>query len=140
MAVVFWSPEIVVDERGAFQVTLSAPSNVAMSLMPIASMELIFSGEERSIRVNHTEDVGAELESVRRIDLGHIDLHGKGEDADANDIPAYLRWRPGDAVVFCGTISSNVPCALTVRYLFQWQSQPGCWNEGSIICRSQNSS
>ena len=117
MSVVFWSPEIVVDERGAFQVTLRAPSNVAMSVMPIASMELVFSGEDRSLRVNHTEDVSEDIASVRRIDLGHIDLQGKSQDAEANDIPAYLRWRPGDAVVFCGTISSNVPCALTVRHL-----------------------
>jgi hypothetical protein len=122
VTVVFWSPEVVVGEHVTFQVTLSAPSTVALSVLPIALMELVFSGANRSIRVQHTGDVG-KLETVRKFDLGHVDMHGSGEDSQVGDTSAYLRWRPDDVLVLCGTISSNVTCSLTVCLISSMASQ-----------------
>jgi hypothetical protein len=47
---------------------------------------------------------------IERVDLGDLPLE------NASESEAYLRWEKGSTTVFVGTVSSDVPLALTVWF------------------------
>jgi len=108
-SVIFWSSEAFVDERVAFQLSLTAPSDIVISALPFSSLEIYFSHKEEPLMVYHKTDA-ASTGKVERVDLGDLSLENISESE------AYLRWEKGSTIVFVGTVSSDVPLALTVWF------------------------
>jgi len=103
----FWSSEAFVDERVAFQLSLTAPSDVVISDLPFASLAIYFSHKEGPVVVRHNEDLSSTAK-IQRVDLGNLPLEIAAESE------AYLRWNKGVTMLFTGTVSSDVPLTLTV--------------------------
>jgi len=113
---VFWSPEVKINEPAAFQLTLAAPSNASVSSLPFQSLQIQFSEGNEPIIVQHAgngEDISKDL--VRRIDLGAISTEGE----EHKPIEANLRWAQGSSLLFTGTLSSSTPRAVTVSVFFR---------------------
>ncbi|KAF8161338.1 Gryzun, putative trafficking through golgi-domain-containing protein [Crassisporium funariophilum] len=102
-SVVFWSPEVKVGERAAFQLIMTAPSTVSLASIPFSRLAIHFADKTSPLVVDHA---ASESEStVRRVDLGHATF------SDTEEPPvviADLRWLPGSTMVFTGTISSEI--------------------------------
>jgi hypothetical protein len=108
VSVVFWAAEVVVGERGAFQVTLGAPSRGAdaAGVLPVDMVEVVFA-DGRGLVVRHG---GEEVRGVRKIEVGDI---GVGEEGGV--VEAWLKWGgPGDVVVLCGAVSTGVSGVIKV--------------------------
>jgi len=100
-----------VGEAAAFQLSLTAPSNVDISCLPISSLTIHFTEDFVPLVVRHIASNSVAELPIRRVDLGHVSMHGlEKEDAEAN-----LRWNPGSRVVFAGTMSSDTPMVMNVR-------------------------
>jgi len=109
--VVFWAPEVKVGEAAAFQLSLTAPSTVDISVLPISSLAIHFTEDFTPLIVRHVaSDTGPET-PIRRVDLGHLSALGDKRE----DIQADLRWNLGSKIVFAGTISSDAPTVMNVR-------------------------
>jgi hypothetical protein len=91
----------------AFQLSLTAPSDIAISDLPFASLAIYFSHKEGPVVVHHNE-VLASTAKIQRVDLGDLPLKITGEKE------GYLRWKKGATILFAGTVSSDVPLTLTV--------------------------
>lgn len=119
-AVVFWATDVKVDALAVFQLSLTAPSDVSISDLPITALEIHFSsttGTIPSIVVRHSQSESEEESNkaslVRKVDLGH-GAQGGEEQPQSREVEAELRWRPGATIVFSGTLSSKVPTSLKV--------------------------
>lgn len=103
----FWSSEAFIDERVAFQLSLTAPIDLVISDLPFSSLAIYFSHREEPVVVHHNKD-GMSAAKIQRVDLGDLSL----EIAAESD--GYLRWEKGATILFAGTVSSDVPLTLTV--------------------------
>jgi hypothetical protein len=64
--------------------------------------------------VHHKADA-ASTGKIERVDLGDLPLENTSESE------AYLRWEKGSTIVFVGTVSSDVPLALTVWFALTYR-------------------
>jgi trafficking protein particle complex subunit 11 len=107
-SVVFWTSEVVVEERVTFQFSVTAPSDIAISALPFSSLAIYFAHKEEPVIVYHNAGVPASAK-VQRVDLGDLPLNV------AMECQGYLRWDKSAMIVFAGTVSSDVPITLAVR-------------------------
>jgi hypothetical protein len=108
--VVFWSPEVKVGEAVAFQLSLTAPSNVDISCLPITSLAIHFTEDFAPLIVRHMVSNSVPEALTRRVDLGHVST----ADHKKEEIQTDLRWKPGSKIVFTGTMSSDAPIVMNV--------------------------
>ncbi|KAI0050806.1 hypothetical protein FA95DRAFT_1676484 [Auriscalpium vulgare] len=106
-SIVFWKSEASVNERVAFQVTLTAPRSVELSALSFASLALYFSTTEQPVIIRHSTEPPSSAGTTQKVDLGEI--APGGGDASAN-----LRWEKGAMIIFTGTLSSAMPTTLSV--------------------------
>lgn len=106
-SVVFWSNAVFVEEPVAFQLSLTAPSDVSISSLPFSSLAIYFSHKEEPIIVHHSADA-VDGAKIRRVDLGDLPL------AIATTAQGYLRWEKAATIVFVGKVSSDSPVTLAV--------------------------
>ncbi|KAF7428799.1 hypothetical protein PC9H_008031 [Pleurotus ostreatus] len=128
---VFWLPEVKVDESAAFQLSLSAPSNVDISELPISSLTIHFSGSINPVVIKH--DGGAEegtlSGNIARIDIGTIanqELDSSSE-TDETVVSGHLRWGKGSTLTIAGSILSSAPGTYHVTKLVL-ELQEGSWS------------
>ncbi|KAF5317621.1 hypothetical protein D9758_018225 [Tetrapyrgos nigripes] len=119
-SVVFWSPEVKINEPAAFQLTLTAPSNTKIDSLPFKSLEIQFSEGVEPITFTHVNDDSATKLSVRRIDLGDVATR------EQRTVEANLRWSEGSSVVFTGMISSSIPRTMIITQL-RFLMVDGAW-------------
>ena len=112
-SLVFWSPEVKVDERAVFQLALSAPSDVHMSSLPFTSLAIYFSDDSPPMTVVYkaTED---DSPAVQMVDLGCIEYPIVEHEGESKEIEANLRWQAGGTIVFRGTVTSRSPTVISV--------------------------
>jgi hypothetical protein len=103
----FWSSEAFIDERVAFQLSLTAPIDLVISDLPFSSLAIYFSHREEPVVVHHNKDATSTAK-IQRVDLGDLSLEIAGESE------GYLRWEKGATILFAGTVSSDVPLTVTV--------------------------
>jgi hypothetical protein len=115
--VVFWSPEVKVGEAAAFQLSLTAPSNVDISCLPITSLAIHFSENFAPLIVRHVASNSVPEALTRQVDIGHVSIAEQKKDEAQTD----LRWKPGSKIVFSGTLSSDIPITMNVRSLSSHQ-------------------
>jgi hypothetical protein len=114
--VVFWSSEATVGEPAAFQLSLTAPTHISISGLPITSLAVVFAENIPTIIVRHSASDSDNLAAVRRIDLGHVVASkAAAGPEEMREVQAHLRWQRGATFVFTGTIASEIPRALKVR-------------------------
>ncbi|KAG9221235.1 hypothetical protein CCMSSC00406_0008930 [Pleurotus cornucopiae] len=128
---VFWLPEVKVDESAAFQLSLTAPSNVDISELPISSLTIHFSGSINPVVIKH--DGGAEkgtlAGNIARIDIGTItnqELDSSSE-TDETVLSGHLRWGKGSTLTIAGSILSSAPGSYHVTKLVL-ELQEGSWS------------
>ncbi|KAF7792767.1 hypothetical protein EIP86_003865 [Pleurotus ostreatoroseus] len=127
-SLVFWSPEVKVDERAVFQLALSAPSDVHMSSLPFTSFAIYFSDDSPPMTVVHkaTED---DTPTIQMVDLGHIE-YPIGEHGDeSKEIEANLRWQAGGTIVFRGTVASRSPTVISISKVVLTLKEGSWWIE-----------
>jgi trafficking protein particle complex subunit 11 len=106
-SITFWSNEAFVDERVAFQLSLTAPSDVVLSGLPFTSLAIYFSHKEEPVIVHH--DPSATSAAIfQRVDLGDLPLEISVEREGC------LKWEKGATIMFVGTVASDVPLTMTV--------------------------
>ncbi|TFY76432.1 hypothetical protein EWM64_g7579, partial [Hericium alpestre] len=112
-SVIFWKAEAAVNERVAFQISLTLPSHISLSSLPFTSLAVYFSHREEPVIVHHEKDA-AEL-STQEVDVQRADIGDVSEDAedDTKELLARLRWEKGSTIVLAGTVSSEKPTTLT---------------------------
>ncbi|KAG7449712.1 uncharacterized protein BT62DRAFT_1002032 [Guyanagaster necrorhizus] len=123
--VVFWTHEVKVGQPVAFQVSITAPSDVAICELPFMSLSIRFSDDTLPlVLLQHS---GAEIDEpskVTHINLGHISKTG-------TDVPptlkTNLRWKQDSTLVLSGTFSSEVPTTLKIEELLLTLTE-GTWN------------
>lgn len=129
-SVVFWKPDVRVAEEAAFQISLVAPPDAAISALPIYSISILFSEGYAPIIIHHDASTSIHSEAVQLVPLGQI----QGENPV--EVSVYLRWRPGDQIILTGTLASDVPGVFSVRaflpfYSFtmtnQWRRSRPLW-------------
>lgn len=110
-SLVFWSPEVKVDERAVFQLALSAPSGVYMSSLPFTSLAIYFSDDTPPVTVIHRPS-GVESSIIQQVDLGYIE-YPPAED-EHKEIEANLCWQTGGVLVLRGSVASHTPTTISV--------------------------
>ncbi|KAF8633400.1 hypothetical protein AX17_004571 [Amanita inopinata Kibby_2008] len=111
--VVFWHQEVYVGEPAAFQISLGAPKTVTLASVPFSSLEIYISETDKPIMVRHAEADDTDKTSIaliQKIDLGDIN-HSK---ENPGEVEANLRWKPGNVLIFCGTLRSDNPTSIRV--------------------------
>ncbi|KAN0130166.1 Gryzun, putative trafficking through Golgi domain containing protein [Lactarius tabidus] len=107
-SVVFWWSRAFVEERVAFQLSLTAPGDVSISDLPFSSVAIYFSHKEEPVVVHHNADaVGGA--TIQRVDLGDLPL------GIATTAQGCLRWEQAATIVFVGNVSSEVPATLAIE-------------------------
>lgn len=91
----------------AFQLSLTAPSDLVISGLPFSSLAIYFSHREEPVVVYHIKDA-TPAAKIQRVDLGDLSPEIAAESE------GYLRWEKGATILFAGTVSSDVPLTLTV--------------------------
>ena len=107
--VVFWSSEVKVGEEVAFQISVTAPSNIDLSALPMSSLAIQFTNDIPPVLVQHMASNSDVTTGIRRVDLGHI-----SDDNEVKHVTADLRWAPGSKIIFAGTMSSESPMTMKV--------------------------
>ncbi|KAI9441462.1 Foie gras liver health family 1-domain-containing protein [Lactarius indigo] len=107
-SVVFWSSGAFVEERVAFQLSLTAPGDVSISALPFSSLAIYFSHKEEPVIVYHNADA-VDGAKIQRVDLGDLPLE------IATTVQGYLRWEKAATIVFVGNVSSDVPVILAIE-------------------------
>lgn len=111
-SVVFWRPEVSIDEAAPFQITAVAPDDLSLSGLPITAVRIQFDGDKwPTIVVGHV-DKETEAPHVQSINLGQIST--LSESTGSNQPEADLRWPIGATKVFFGTLVSNSAIVLRV--------------------------
>jgi hypothetical protein len=103
----FWSSEAFIDERVAFQLSLTTPIDLVISDHPFSSLAIYFSHREEPVVVHHNKDATSTAK-IWRVDLGDLSLEIAAESE------GHLRWGKGATILFAGTVSSDVPLTVTV--------------------------
>ncbi|KAI0090763.1 Gryzun, putative trafficking through golgi-domain-containing protein [Irpex rosettiformis] len=110
-SVIFWSPEVKVDERAAYQITLAVPSHVHISSLPFTSAAVYITEDAAPIIVRHA-DAKSSGDHVQEIRLGHSDYDALSEEHPV--VEANLRWPPGSSIIFTGSLSSARPTTISI--------------------------
>lgn len=113
-SVIFWSPEVKVDEKAVYQITLATPPRVHISSLPFTSLAVYIKEDFPPITVRHVESESP-AGLVQEIRLGHLDYNSP--PAESPVVEANLRWRPGSSVVLNGSLSSAQPTTISVSAL-----------------------
>ena len=108
--VVFWSSEVKVGEEVAFQISVTAPSNIDLSALPMSSLAIQFTNDIPPVLVQHMASNSDVTTGIRRVDLGHI----SDDNEEVEHVTADLRWAPGSKIIFAGTMSSESPMTMKV--------------------------
>jgi hypothetical protein len=105
------SSEAFIDERVAFQLSLTALSDVVISALPFSSLAIYFSHKEQPIIVHH--DASATSASkFQRVDLGDLPLKIAAEREGC------LRWEKGATILFVGSllfITENISISINLE-------------------------
>ena len=91
----------------AFQLSLTAPSDVVLSGLHFSSLAIYFSHKEEPVVVHHDPSAKSAAE-FQRVDLGDLPLEISAEREGC------LKWEKGATILFVGTVSSDVPLTMTV--------------------------
>ncbi|KAI0061971.1 hypothetical protein BV25DRAFT_1805032 [Artomyces pyxidatus] len=108
--IVFWASEATVKQRVAFQISLTAPPNTAISALPFATLAVYVSIYEKPVVIRHSVDIPLGS-PVSRVDLG--DLSSNAQD-DVPEVEGCLRWEKGAKTVITGTLTADFPTTLKV--------------------------
>lgn len=110
---VFWLPEVRVGDEVAFQLSLSAPSDISIVALPITSLTIHFT-DFAPLVVRHK--VGSEEHSprVQLVNVGHIHL----AEAAPNEVIADLRWAVSGKAIFAGTVVLDKPGIIKVYTIY----------------------
>jgi hypothetical protein len=106
-SITFWSSKAFVDERVAFQLSLTAPSDVVLSGLPFSSLAIYFSHKEEPVVVHH-DPSATSAANFQRVDLGDLPLEISVEREGC------LKWEKGGTILFVGTVASDVPLTMTI--------------------------
>ncbi|KAF8918186.1 Gryzun, putative trafficking through golgi-domain-containing protein [Mucidula mucida] len=107
--VVFWQTEVKVGESAAFQMTITAPEDVAISDLPFTSLTITFAGTYGPVTLQHVDGESSNI-SNRYLSLGTISEEPK-------TLETSLRWQQGSSLILSGTMVSHVPTTLRVEDL-----------------------
>ncbi len=107
--VVFWQTEVKVGESAAFQMTITAPEDVAISDLPFMSLTITFAGTYGPVTLQHVDGESSNI-SNRYLSLGTISEEPK-------TLETSLRWQQGSSLILSGTMVSHVPTTLRVEEL-----------------------
>ncbi|KAA1470414.1 hypothetical protein DENSPDRAFT_849542 [Dentipellis sp. KUC8613] len=127
-SVIFWKSTASVNERIAFQISISVPPDVSLSSLPFSSLAIYFSHRTEPVMIYQSTDApSAEIEGgVQCLDLGEVLADAEsgsssasgseeGEESEKDEgLVANLRWGKGSTVVFTGTVASEVPTTLQI--------------------------
>lgn len=91
----------------AFQLSLTAPSDVVISALPTSSLAIYFSHRKEPVVVHHSADA-VSATKIQRVNLGDLPLEVAAEAEGC------LRWEKGATILFVGTVFSDKPQTLTV--------------------------
>lgn len=107
---VFWSPSVKVGESAAFQISLSAPTSISISSLPISSLAIYLREKDDSpVVLRHSPEMeGKGASSTQLVNVGHV------VSQESVKVEANLRWDLGGTLVVAGTMSSDVPTVLKV--------------------------
>ena len=109
---VFWRSDVLVGEPVAFQLSVTSRTALSLRSLTFTSLVIHMSGEMPTLIVrNSAVDPFAELLPVQHVDLGHI----TPQDGDDRDVEGPLRFGVGGTIVFCGTVSCEVPATVKVE-------------------------
>ncbi|KAI0343684.1 hypothetical protein BDW22DRAFT_1328221 [Trametopsis cervina] len=110
-SVIFWAPEVKIDERAVYQIVLTAPPNIYISSLPFASLAVYLREDSPPILIRHVQ---GELPAgnVQQVRLGHVDYSAL--PAASVELEANLRWRPGGSLVLTGSLSSASPLTISI--------------------------
>ncbi|KAF9022277.1 hypothetical protein BDZ89DRAFT_208493 [Hymenopellis radicata] len=117
--VVFWQTEVKVGEAAAFQLTITAPEDVAISDLPFTSLTIAFAGTYGPITLQHVDGESSNTSS-RYLSLGTI-------SEEAKTLETSLRWQHGSSLILSGAMVSHVPTTLRVEE-FLLTLVHGAWN------------
>ena len=106
----FWAPEIDVGKPAPFQLSLMAPRQIPIDSLPFSSLSIYLSHKDEPVIVQHQDSDIFSDSLIQNVALGRISSSVPSEVVLAN-----LRWKAGSAVIFWGTISSDVPTCLKVN-------------------------
>ncbi|KAH9915858.1 Gryzun, putative trafficking through golgi-domain-containing protein [Fomitopsis serialis] len=121
---VFWRSDVLVGEPVAFQLSVTSRTALSLRSLTFTSLVIHMSGEMPTLFVrNSAVDPSAELLPVQRVDLGHI----TPQDGDDRDVEGPLRFGVGGTIVFCGTVSCEVPATVKIERLVLTLKE-GKWN------------
>lgn len=108
---IFWRSDVLVGESVAFQLSLTAKAAVSLRSLNFSTLTIHISGDMPPITIrNSCNDFSANLPPVKRLDLGHI-APGEGE---GREVEGSLIWGAGGTIVFCGSVSCDVPATVKV--------------------------
>lgn len=120
-SLVFWAPEVKVDEPAAFQLSLSAAPGTIISALPFSSLAVHFDEKIPPVTVVHrAADDDTAVQLIQRVDLGQTRAGADIAEDAAREVEANLRWRPGAMIIVTGSLVSAAPATLTV-------CQPSVW-------------
>lgn len=133
----FWETDIHVGQPTAFQLSISMPRDIHLSLS-FVSVSIYFSdGVTTPLIIQHSEDAPDPEKNVRRVALGDVSRYLFDDLVEGAEKPqAYLRWNSGVSIVFVGTLRLEVPgilkltkVVLTVKHNSWWIELPIELNE-----------
>lgn len=134
----FWETDVYVGQPATFQLLISMPEDISLSLLSFASVSIYFSDDTLTPLVIHHSDDGPDSDKkVRRVVLGNVSQHlsDVGDPAE-EDIQAYLRWGSGVSIAFMGSLQLEVPgmlkltkVVLTIKHNSWWIELPIKLNE-----------
>lgn len=126
---VFWTPEVRVNEEAGFQLSLATPTNMDLSALPIDTVTITFSDGYYPVVLRHLPPTDSQVADrvVQLVKIGQVVPEDADEDEDEEpeEICADLRWGPGERLVVSGSISSEAPGMLTVMSITVVLAQNG---------------
>jgi trafficking protein particle complex subunit 11 len=102
---------VKVDERAAYQITLTAPSKTHITSLPFSSVVVYFKDDTQPVIIRHSDSLPSSS-VVQQVRLSHVDYAAIPEES--SEVEAHLRWVPGGSLVLTGTLSSNEPTTMSV--------------------------
>ncbi len=103
--------EAFIDERVAFQLSLTAPSDVVISALPFSSLAIYFSHKEQPITVHHNASATS-ASKFQCVDLGDLPLEIAAEHEGC------LRWEKGTTILFVDSllfITENINKSINLK-------------------------
>ena len=112
-SIIFWSQEVKVGERTAFQISLSATDNIHISSVPFTTLAIYFNDETPSVVIKHGAEApdSGKVPSVQQVMLGQHDYSSLS--AETTELEANLRWQPGGSIILTGSLASDHPLTMS---------------------------